>query len=153
MWSEGSQHFGSPSALVEEGTNEAIAPSARTPFSSRLRRLLCRHCSYRIVVEVCSAHVFAVGNEVPACGHHWVYDVFDGPTQSLSFQRILATTEFQQHVLTRGLILRSEQCAPFLRSNPFKISLYRDNGYVLFRQPSQSRELRSFAAAYLAARR
>ena len=77
MWSEGSQHVGSPSALVEEGTNGAIAPSARTSFSSRLRRLLCRHCSYRIVVEVCSAHVFAVENEVPA--DLTGYDVFDGP--------------------------------------------------------------------------
>jgi hypothetical protein len=44
VWSEGSQQVGSASALVEEGTNEAIAPSATTPLSSRLQRLLCRHC-------------------------------------------------------------------------------------------------------------
>jgi len=81
MWSEGSQHVGSPSALVEEGTNKAIAPSAQTPFSSRLRKLLCRHCSYCIVVEVCSAHVFAVENE--GSGDLTGYDVFDGPTREI----------------------------------------------------------------------
>jgi len=96
MWSEGFQHVGSPSALVEEGTDEAIAPSARTPFSSRLRRLLCRHCSYLIVVEVCFVHVSAVGIEVPT--DLTGYDVFDGPTRNLRFRTKLATTEYQQHV-------------------------------------------------------
>jgi len=98
-WSEWSQHVGSPSALVEEGTNEAIAPSARTPFSSRLRRLLCRRCSYRIVVEVWFVYVSAVGIEVPT--DLTGYDVFDRPTQmtrNLRFRTKLATTECQQHV-------------------------------------------------------